>query len=530
MTRRSNIFVEDHQIHRTFVLPRSWNWQVEKKQKVFELQTTPRKRKTEQSRTAPWYYSDCICHSKKRKKAMPPVKPKYQTIADGDVNYDTDAHDATTTHTIDDTTNTTTTTPPKLPILEVIILDFTHARFTIELPGGDPATSTVRDLKAAGSRHHSVTPHQQRLIYQGKLLADENASLQECGIHHGSIVHLFPKPRVVVVNTNNQHNTTTTTTGRTASSADEPTTNTSTAELHGRVPTIVVDEAEHARRGQILVLGSADYLEAVNNVKLFSFMLLIISTIELLNLIAVALGEGDPSSLTRDAIPYKEIDDFFPSDDDTMPAQNTNSNNENNYSGNTSTNNTTNAMGNNPADPYTNPYQTWNSLSWVDLGVSVLGIYVALLGIRASNDNVLAVARLYLIGTIITGMGWLVYNFIINYEIDQEVQQQQDQQQQHQQSPGRDPHSSMPMNNNNYNNSSDSVFNQAVQAMVLPAVVWGLCMFRAWQFQHLLAEAEQEAMERVGHSSEEEEESDNDNDDEEQQALQSPPAPRTIIA
>jgi Ubiquitin family len=423
---------------------------------------------------------------------MPTVKPKYQTIAGREDVHEKNGSDSTA---VDDEVAKGNESP-----LEVIILDFTHARFTVELPDG-PSISTVRDLKVAGSRHHSVVPQQQRLIFQGRLLSDDTATLQDCGIHHGSIVHLFPKPRVVVVNSNTPN------TNNNTSSTDEPTT-ASAAAAEGRVPTILVDEAEHARRGQILVLGSADYLEAVNNVKLFSFMLLIISTIELLNLIAVALGEGDPSSMSNDVIPYMEHDDFFPNDDDT--AMNGNNNNSNGAAANTSGNSTSTTA-------YLNPYQTWSSLSWIDLVVSVLGIYVALLGIRASNENALAVARLYLVGTAITGMGWLVYNFIINFEIDEIEREKQEQP-----SGGRDPHPSMPMNSNN---SDDSVFNQAIQAMVLPAVVWGLCIFRAWQFQHLLAEAEQEAMDRV--QSEEE----SDEEDEEQalhQQNSSAPSSRII--
>lgn len=366
-----------------------------------------------------------------------PSKPKYQTIAGDDDDSSADI-------------------VVKKEGIEVIILDFTHSRFSVQLPSLE---STILDLKTAGALLHSVNVNQQRLIYQGKLLTDES-SLQASGICNGSIVHLFPKPRVVVVNNNNTN------------SADSEGEETSGEESRGRVPTIVLDQDEADRRGQILVLGNSDYVEAVNNVKLFSFMLLIISTIELLNLMAVALGEGGATA-ANDAKPYIEHDDFFPSAEDDDISSNDNE---------TST-----------TDDYTNPYQTWTPLSWIDLVVSVLGIYVALLGIRASNENALVVARLYMIGTAITGIGWLVYNFIINFEID-EIEREQG---------ASSPHPSM---------SNNSVFNEAVQAMVLPAVVWGLCVFRAWQFQHLLAEAEQEAIARI--------QSDDDSSDDEEQALQ----------
>lgn len=82
-----------------------------------------------------------------------------------------------------------------------------------------------------------------------------------------------------------------------------------------RVPTIIMNADEAQQRSQILVLGSSDYLEASNNVKLFSFMLLIISSIELINLLAIALGvpQDDPNASYNS---YESSDDIFPSEDD----------------------------------------------------------------------------------------------------------------------------------------------------------------------------------------------------------------------
>jgi hypothetical protein len=38
---------------------------------------------------------------------------------------------------------------------------------------------------------------------------------------------------------------------------------------------------------------------------------------------------------------------------------------------------------------------------------------------------------------------------------------------------------------------------QAISVMVLPGLVWLNCCFRAWQFQHLTSEEEQEAQDRI---------------------------------
>jgi hypothetical protein len=442
---------------------------------------------------------------------MAPVKPKYQTIAGRDNDTLDDDMDAAAD----------TAKPADQPI-EVIVLDFTHSRFTVPLAAG--LTATVADLKTAGALHHNVPAQQQRLIYQGKLLSDDLATLRQCNIHHGSIVHLFPKPRVVVTNGQPEASSA-------ASSQQSPSNGgaagsgeTTTNGGGGRVPTIILNEAEHARRGQILVLGSVDYMEAVNNVKLFSFMLLIISTIELLNLIAVALGEGTvdngESGMAyphNEAMPYVEHDDFFPSDDDGTSPDNVSASSNAGFGNGTTEANDNNSNGTDftTGGGFANPYQTWTPLSWLDLVVSVLGIYVALLGIRASNDNVLSIARLYLLGTAITAVGWLVYNFIINFEIDEMARDNA----QHESSAGGHNNNIAPLNGNTGANG-DSVFNQAVQAMVLPAVVWGLCIFRAWQFQHLLAEAELEAMERIQAEQEGGGESGNGSGNDEEQALQ----------
>lgn len=365
-------------------------------------------------------------------------KPKYQTVAgqedDGDVddagsNSVNESADDILQHKDEDSAVT----------MNVTVLDFTHRRFVV------PVTpdATVQDLKAAGVAFHAVPVDQQRLIFQGKLLQDE-ATLTTSRIVENSIVHLFPKPRVVVV------------------SDEEPQNDTESDEGGPRVPRIVMDEEEAARRGQILVLGSTDYIEALNNVKLFSFMLLIISTIELLNLMAIAMGDA-PSGGAADVVPFPDHDDFF-SDDDGLA--------------NHTAANTTDV----PTTTFTNPNETWTPLSWVDLGVSILGVYVALLGIRATNENGLRVARLYLLGTCVTGVGWLLYNFMVSLEVDEAKH-----------ATGAE----------NYP-PNESAFDEATQAMMLPVIVWGFCVFRAWQFQHLLAEAEQEAFDRAASEDDEE--------------------------
>jgi hypothetical protein len=258
-----------------------------------------------------------------------------------------------------------------------------------------------------------------------------------------------------------------------------------------------LDANEAAQRSQILVLGT-DYIEAVNNVKLFSFMLLIISSIELLNLTAIALGNGQALQQRDPIQPWEDQDDFF--DDDNNGFNRT----DRNY---------TTAGGDADIDPALAIYETWQPLSYLDVVVSIAGVYVALLGLRASNENRLSIARSYCYGTCVVAVGWLVYNYLVSLEVDEAVAAEEEE--------DSAPHS--PYDNNPYNNNpDDSVYDQAFQVMVLPAMVWCLCIFRAWQFQSLLAEAEQEAAERIAAQSVEINNANSrDDDDEELGALPS---------
>jgi hypothetical protein len=386
-------------------------------------------------------------------------------------------------------------------LIQVIILDFCQTRFTVTTS----PTTTIADFKVQGYAVHKVPPHQQRLIYQGRMLnetsTNSNATpkrLCDYGIKaNGTIVHLFPKPRVVVVPDGSSSSSAA---AAMSAETDEEmahttTTTTNNNNTSARVPTIVLSNEEAEQRGQILVLGNLDYLEAVNNVKLFSFMLLIVSTIELLNLLSILMGENGDYSYGRtdnttsfnnnmsdhNHHPYiqPEDDDLF-HDDISFPPGPPDRSHPTNYS---SAFNSTSSSGNSlyPEDPAAAIYQTWSTLSWLDLIVSTFGVYVAVLGLRASNDNRLSMARLYLMGLVITAIGWLGYNYMITVQVDEAV--------------AESIHTSSSETDDD--EEEDDVYGQAFQVMVLPAMIWCLCIFRAWQFQYLLSEAELEAAERI---------------------------------
>lgn len=325
--------------------------------------------------------------------------------------------------------------------IEIVILDVAQKKFRISV---NPSWS-VEQLKSIGADVHKVPPDRQRLIYRGKLLQDAD-TLADTGIDaDGLILHLFPKPRVVIKED-------------AASVAETTVTEDEEEDGGARVPTIVLDAAEAEQRSSILVLGSADYVEAQNNVKLFSFMLLIISVTELLTLVGIAFGV--PEEQAEAGLPLPEDDIFGPSDDAVAPPP-------------------TDSTSADDADIY---IEHWQPRHWVDLVISVLGVYVALLGIKASSENTLRLARRYLYGVVIVAVGWLLYNYFVTYQIDKDVEHAHDEARQDDAIP--------PM-------TDSELRQQAFSMMLLPSMVWFLCVVRAWHFQHLLAEAEQEAEDRI---------------------------------
>lgn len=337
-----------------------------------------------------------------------PRRQRYDQVEQADTDNDASVVD-TSNNTNGDT-------------LHLVLLDFLHTRFELDVP----VSSTVLQLKELGVSSHKVPVSQQRLIYQGRLLEDD-MPLNELSLNDNSIIHLFPRPRVVIESDNNNN----------TSAADEEGTNNNNET--GNVPIIRMDASEAERRSEILVLGHSDYVESVNNVKLFSFMLLIISIIELMNVISIYQNPNETSS-TQD-----ETDDFFPHTNHT----------------------------NVPSDPQVQAesvFTTWTNLSWLDLCVAIAGVYVSCLGLRAANENRVNTARRYCMGLVFVSIGWLLYNFLITYRVDEVLANE---------------------------NTSDDALSEALQVMVLPAVVWGMCLFRAWQFQQLLVQAEEDANERL---------------------------------
>ncbi len=465
-------------------------------------------------------------------EARRPRRQRYNTVAISDDSdhpdddEDDDAEVATarpplyTALPTSTPSSTATSSTAPVVLMEVTILDFTHKRWPIVItthhlttPNAAP---TVYDLKHIGATIHHIAIQQQRLIYQGRLLNDDAVSLISLGIKKSrSIVHLFPKPRVVVVDDSTSSGTSGTsggTGGNGESSSNNDSNNNNNGDNHhsggAHVPVIVMDQSEVDRRSEILVLGHADYVEAVSNVKLFSLMLLIISTIELLHLLSLYIippqtNQNHYYNSNANSVPHVHEDDTFFNDDDQFNNNSTAFYNSTSPPGSDIGTITTGA---NDIDPIELILDEWTPIKYVDLIISICGIYVSILGMRASNENCLRTARYYLIGTTLTAVGWLAYNYVVSYEIDVQVDAHPEKYygtSENSDSTYGNPSTSDDAIAESYGssssayNSDDSPYNQAFSAMILPGMVWGLCIFRAWQFHQVLHEAELEASQRT---------------------------------
>ena len=86
------------------------------------------------------------------------------------------------------------TLPPIYHEINVVLMDAAQTKFNIKC---DKQWS-VSEFKEASASVTKVGPQMQRLIHMGKLLQDAE-TLEHYGISEdGKIIHLFPKPNVVI--------------------------------------------------------------------------------------------------------------------------------------------------------------------------------------------------------------------------------------------------------------------------------------------------------------------------------------------
>jgi len=320
--------------------------------------------------------------------------------------------------------------PPIYHEITITLLDGAQTKFSI---AADP-TWKVSQLKEASAIVTKVRPESQRLIHMGKLLMDSK-TLEESGIAQSDvIVHLFPKPNVVINSSNHEVADT-----DEADGGENNATNSDATGAH--VPQIVLDADEAARRSQILILSSHEIFEAQHRVKIFSFLLMIITTMELLTLMTLYIG----------------VDDDYPGSSGGMETP------PGNPTDMTPTNNNGMAI------------RTWQDSDYADALISGFGFYVSLLGIKATTENTLQLARRYFVCIVIAGIANNMYYYYLNLNQMKKTAEERDQ-----------------------NLDDASLYGGSFVGVLLPLTVWTMCILRAYQFQVLIREAEVEAQERTG--------------------------------
>jgi len=372
------------------------------------------------------------------------------------------------TSKLDDDTNQSVSIPPIYNEINIILMDSTQSKFNIKCD----ATWTISQFKEVSSTITKVPKQSQRLICMGKLLKDD-MTLNECGINEtNKIIHLFPKPNVIV----NNSSTTDNNSGIDNDNAESP--------EGAHIPQIILDEDEANRRSQILILSSQEIFEAQHRVKIFSFLLMIISSMELLTLMTLFLGVQTEEESNS---PYGGGGDTT-----TLPPGNP-----------TDTPPSSGGGGNSNMQ-----MRVWQNSDYFDTVISAFGFYVSLLGIRATTENTLQLAKRYFICVTIAGVLSDCYYYYLNIQA-----------------------TSKQASNRNQHLDPTELYTTSFVQILLPLTVWLLCIIRAHQFQVLIREAEVEAEERargLNNNNEDENVSGSSDDNIEGQREEEGEAPRVL--
>jgi hypothetical protein len=291
----------------------------------------------------------------------------------------------------------------------------------------------------------------------GKLLDDADV-LRECKLDESEkVVHLFPKPRIVVkASTSNEPSSSDTTSSQhepISSNIESDSGDNVNHDTHAHIPQIVLDDAMPSG-----IITTNELFEAQQRVKLLSFILLIISSMELLTLVTVFLGSDGSNGENADDYPPGDPTDYV----------------------------TSLSSGYGSADG--EQLRTWKQSDYADVVVSGLGVYVAMLGLKASTENTPELALRYFAGLVVVGFGWLGYYFYLSVSEGRKQQQN-----------SNDPDGSGSESGSTAGDGSQAggnVYANAAAGLLIPVMVWLTCFFRAWRFRVMLLEAQQDAFER----------------------------------
>lgn len=337
--------------------------------------------------------------------------------------------------------------PKETDQIIVTILDSAQNKFFINVL----TDSTVLELKQRGHEVHSIPPEQQRLISMGQLLQDDKL-IADHNIINGSIVHLFPKPNVVITEANANGNSNRSsgsqgnsnfnfsTNGSPHNSNGDNEGGSTTSSSRAHVPQIIMDSNEVNRQSSILILSTHEAYETMHRIRLLSFLLLMYSSIHMLRDISmyiappmndprqnIIIPPGDPTDTSMPGIADNDYDEELPQ---------------------------------------------WQNRDYIEMAICAVAVYVALLGMKVTSELLsLGLVRRFSILLLLLGISWNWYLF------DTYVDQLKARESQEDYADGK-------------------VFSDALMAIALPFMLWAMFFLRAVQFYLLVKEAEDDSQRR----------------------------------
>jgi len=284
----------------------------------------------------------------------------------------------------------------------ITFLDASHRRHTVHAR----RHWTVRQLKVAAADATRTSAESQRLIYMGSLLRDTDTiegALK--GLDGERIVHLFPRPQTASVPTP----------GEVETDRDG-----------GGIP----DQGSGG--GRPMILPTPEIFQAQQRVRLLAFLLLFISSMQVLTLATILLGRPPADEYDSDAA--------APPGDPTQISPEIS-------------------------------VRSWKRGDAWNMALSLLGVYVGLVGIRSSTETSPGLSRRYLYGLAATGVIWIA--LLYHSEVVVILRHQGDG--------GEDVVGAGPR-----------VYAQAALGCAFTVAVWGICWLRAWQYTRVLEEEERD--------------------------------------
>mmetsp|Transcript_21276 Transcript_21276/g.24186 ORF Transcript_21276/g.24186 Transcript_21276/m.24186 type:complete len:689 (+) Transcript_21276:162-2228(+) len=383
--------------------------------------------------------------------------------------------------------------------ISITILDSAQKKFKMNVN----LKWTTQEFKLHGQKIHSIQPQQQRLICMGKLLMEDKTLEEQSVTKNGMIIHLFPKPNVIITNNNNNNNnnnntststsnsTSTTAGGEHENNSESPRTGNGNNEEHetnngngggggAHVPQIILDRDEITRSSEILVLSSHEAYEAMHRVRLLSFLLLAYCVLQLLRDVTIFLAPTDAygnhiNGSGGSGSGSSGNDDYF-----IPPGDPTDTRNPNPYTGS--------GYGENGGGE-DEDLPPWHNYDYIEICISSLGVYVALLGMKVTTEHVGSQARLFMVLLAILGISWTFFTYYLHVKELQDITAALN-------GGGGDESGGGSATTDGIN---INIYRAAMIETTLPVFIWIMFFIRALQFYTLLREAEIEAGERARH-------------------------------